>query len=183
MMTMPRMMTMRYAFKLGLRGTLRHPRTTILAILLLALGLAAVMSMFTLLSMLSSKPLPGVSDHLYQGWVDSRQAPTSRESKSPTNELPFLWKLADAEAMMALQPQVRQAALTSSFHTLSDDGGIRKKGGLTIIARGPMPNIFGVPLRRGRFWTQAEERDHAPVIVITEDTARDRKSTRLNSSH
>lgn len=163
---------MRYAFELGLIGLRRHPRTTALAVLLLGLGLAAVMSMLTLLAMLSSDPLPGVSGRLYQAWVDSRLAPSSREAQEPDDgEIPFLWKLADAEAMMALQPQVRQAALVSTLLTLAGPEGDRNHSTTGVIARGPMPSMFGVPLQRGRFWTAQEERDAIPVAVISEDTA------------
>lgn len=164
---------MRYALELGLRGLRRHPRTTALAVLLLALGLAAVMSMLTLLAMLSSSPLPGISERLYQAWVDSRQAPTSREALDPdAGEPPFLWKLADAEAMMALQPHVRQAALVSTLLTLAEADGTRNHSATAVLAHGPMPSMFGVPLRRGRYWTAQEQRDRAPVVVIAEDAAR-----------
>lgn len=163
---------MRYAFELGLRGIRRHPRTTALAVLLLALGLAAVMSMLTLLAMLSSSPLPGVSDRLHQAWVDSRLAPTSREALEPDEDAPpFLWKLADAEALMALQPDIRQAALVSTLLTLSAPGDARNHSTTAVLAQGPMPSMFGVPLERGRFWTDAEERDAIPVAVVTADVA------------
>lgn len=163
---------MPYAIELGLRGTLCHPRTTVIAVLLLAVGLAAVMSMLTLLTMLSSSPLPGVSERLYQAWVDSRQAPTSRDALNPANELPFLWKLSDAETMMELQPRVRQTALVSTLSMLADAEGVRNHNGRAVLARGPMPSMFGVPLRHGRFWTAEEEQQRTPVAVITESAAR-----------
>ncbi|XWO47258.1 FtsX-like permease family protein [[Pseudomonas] boreopolis] len=48
-----------------------------LAVATMALGLAAAMTMLTLLSMLSSDPLPGLSQRLYLAWADSRQAQRS----------------------------------------------------------------------------------------------------------
>lgn len=161
-----------YAFGLGLLGLRRHPRATALAVLLLALGLASVMSMLTLLAMLSSDPLPGVSERLYQAWVDSRLAPTSSEALDPDEEgPPFLWKLADAQAMMALQPQVRQTALVSSLLTLSTADGARSHSTLGVLAEGPMPAMFGVPLQAGRFWTGQEQRDGTPVAVLSGEAA------------
>ncbi|MGY0561020.1 ABC transporter permease [Luteimonas sp. A277] len=163
---------MRYAVDLGFRGLRRHPRTTTLAVLLLALGLSAVMSMLTLLAMLSSNPLPGISEHLYQAWVDSRLAPTSREAEEPAeNEWPFLWKLGDAEAMMALQPQVRQTALVSTLLTMSVPDGTHSHSTMAVLAEGPMPSMFGVPLHRGRFWTEQEGRDGTPVVILAKETA------------
>lgn len=165
-------MGLRYSLELGVRGLGRHPRSTALAVLLLGMGLAAVMSMLTLLAMLSSDPLPGISDRLYQAWVDSRPAPTSREALEPGGDgPPFLWKLGDAEAMMSLQPGVRQAALVPTLLTLSAPGEPRNHSTMAVLAAGPMPEMFGVPLRQGRFWTEAEQRSHAPVAVISEDAA------------
>lgn len=40
-------------------------------------------------------------------------------------------------------------------------------GQVAVLAQGPMPSMFGVPLERGRFWTDAEQRDGIPVAVIT----------------
>lgn len=161
--------TLRYSFALGLRGLLRQPRTMVLSVLLLALGLAAVMSMLTLLSMLSATPLPGVGERLHLAWVDSRRAPQS--DRSAVEETPpFLWKLEDAEAMAALQPQIRQTALVSTLLTVHAPDGDAARSGLAVLASGPMPAMFGVPLLRGRHWSDAEA--HARVAVISEDTAR-----------
>lgn len=163
----------RYAVELGLRGLLRHPRTMLLTVILLGLGLAAVMSMLTLLAMLSADPLPGISERLHLAWVDSRAAPTSASSSgSDADAPPFLWKLADAQALMALQPAVRQAALVSTPVTVQPGDGQRSDTAVAVLALGPMPSMFGVPLQRGRHWTAAEERDRVPVAVIADGTAR-----------
>lgn len=161
---------MNYTLELGLRGLRRHPRTMALSILTLALGLAATMTMLSLLTMLSADPLPGLSQHLYLGWVDSRQAlkPGSRpedDSAAP----PSLWKLADVQAMAAAHPQVRQAALVSTPLNLSSEDGKRSDSGQGILATGPLPSMFGVPLLHGRYWTAQEERSRERVIVIDRD--------------
>src|SRR3546814_8603317 len=89
---------MNYAIELGVRGLLRQPRTMALSIVTLGLGLAAVMTMLTLLAMLSADPLPGVSQHLYLGWVDSRELPRSGGKASDDSASPAsLWKLARSE--------------------------------------------------------------------------------------
>src|SRR3546814_8719963 len=78
------------------------------------------MTMLTLLAMLSADPLPGVSQHLYLGWVDSRELPRSGGKASDDSASPAsLWKLADVQAMAAAYPGVRQAALVtrSEEHT------------------------------------------------------------------
>ena len=163
----------RYAVELGLRGLLRHPRTMLLTVILLGLGLAAVMSMLTLLAMLSADPLPGISERLHLAWVDSRAAPTSGSAAEPDADAPpFLWKLADAQALMDLQPAVRQTALVSTPVTVQPGDGDRSDTTVAVLALGPMPSMFGVPLLRGRYWTAAEEQDRVPVAVIGDATAR-----------
>ena len=163
----------RYAVELGLRGLLRHPRTMLLTVILLGLGLAAVMSMLTLLAMLSADPLPGIRERLHLAWVDSRAAPTSGSAAEPDADAPpFLLKLADAQALMALQPAVRQTALVSTPLTVQPGDGDRSDTTVAVLALGPMPSMFGVPLLRGRYWTAAEEQDRVPVAVIGDATAR-----------
>lgn len=165
---------MRYAIELGLRGLARHPRTTALAVLLLALGLAAVMTMLTLLAMLSADPLPGISGRLHLAWVDSRPAATSRDAEDAGagDAPPFLWKLGDAEALMALHPEIRQAALMSTALELHAPDGARSESATALLAQGPAVSMFGVPLLRGRTWTAQEERDGARVVLLAEETAR-----------
>ncbi len=163
-----------YWVELGLRGLSRDLRTTALAVLLLALGLAAVMSMLTLLAMLSGDPLPGISSHLHLAYVDSRQPEHNTGEENPDRDLPpFLWKLPDAQAVMALHPNLRQTALASTILQLSEPDTHRNHTGRTVLAQGPMPAIFGVPLVRGRFWTAQEERDGVPVVVLAERAARE----------
>ena len=71
----------RYSLELALHGLRRSPKSTVLAIVTVALGLAASMTTLALLHMLSADPLPGRSQHLYLAWVDTVQAkPDSYES-------------------------------------------------------------------------------------------------------
>src|SRR3546814_11991178 len=99
---------MNYAIELGVRGLLRQPRTMALSIVTLGLGLAAVMTMLTLLAMLSADPLPGVSQHLYLGWVDSRALPRSGGQASEDSASPAsLRKLSDVQASAAAYAGVR----------------------------------------------------------------------------
>ena len=159
-----------YAARTGLQGLGRHPRTTVLSIVTLGLGLAAVMTMLSLLAMLSADPLPGRSQQLFLAWADSRQAPTQAHPEPDNPQLQrTLWKLADVQAMFGLAAHTPQVALTESLLTVSDQDGRRKRSGQAVLTLGPMPSMFGMALRHGRFWTPQEERERATVAVI--DTA------------
>jgi putative ABC transport system permease protein len=163
---------MNYAVELGLRGLLRQPRTMALSIVTLGLGLAAVMTMLTLLSMLSADPLPGLSQHLYLGWVDSRETPKTGSAVADDNASPpSLWKLADVQAMAAAHPQVRQTALVTTDLTVASLDGHRSDRSQAVLSLGPMSSMFGVPLLHGRFWTAQEEQSRARVVVIDRNTS------------
>jgi putative ABC transport system permease protein len=157
---------MNYAIETGLRGLRRHPRTMLLSIFTLGLGLASVMTMLSLLAMLSVDPLPGVSQRLHLAWVESRPVgqfgdPRSDDATNP----PRLWKLVDTEAMFATQPQIRQTALVPTQLVLQS--ATDKRGNSrALLASGPMLSMFGVPLLHGRHWTPQEERERAPVVIL-----------------
>lgn len=159
---------MRYAVELGLRGLLRQPRTMGMAVLLLAFGLAAIMTMLSLLTMLSADPLPGLSGQLHLAWVDSRQAERSG-TEAVLGAPESLWKISDTEAIA--QPGIRQAALMETTLEVHSGDRTRSSIGRTVLAEGPMPSMFGVALLHGRFWTADEERDRARVVVLARETS------------
>lgn len=160
---------MNYTLETGLRGCIRHPRTMALVVLTLALGLASVMTMLTLLSVLAADPLPGISQNLHLAWADSREAAKSGESDSygDGSPVPPLWKLADIQAMRQLRPDVPQVALLTAPLTVSTTDKTLSRNVSTSLAIGPMLQVFGVPLRYGRSWTAEEEAARTPVVVIS----------------
>ncbi|MEG1679196.1 MAG: ABC transporter permease, partial [Stenotrophomonas sp.] len=160
---------MNYTLETGLRGCIRHPRTMALVVLTLALGLASVMTMLTLLSVLAADPLPGISQNLQLAWADSREAAKSGESDSygDGSPVPPLWKLTDVQAMRQLRPDVPQVALLTAPLTISNTDNTLSKNVSTSLAIGPMLQVFGVPLRYGRSWTAEEEAARTPVVIIS----------------
>ncbi|WP_045737999.1 ABC transporter permease [Xanthomonas sp. MUS 060] len=158
-------MPLPYAIELGIHGARRHPRTMLLTVLTLALGLAAVMTMLTLLQVLSADPLPGISQQLYLGLVDSRQL-SNNTFTEPDALPPSQWKLADVQAFMASHHDITQTALASSNFNIASEDQHESAFVRGVVALGPMPRMFGVPLREGRYWTEQEERDRVPVAII-----------------
>ncbi len=157
-----------YSFELALRGLKRHPRTTLLVVLTMALGLASAMTTLTLLHMLSADPLPGISQHLYLAWMDSRQTLNAGESDHTNGTaVPHTMKLADALALVAAHRAQRQAMLTTvlqNVQTLDNKSQASQVGLATTSELFPM---FGIPLRHGRYWSAQEDADHTPVVVIS----------------
>ncbi|MGC1547869.1 MAG: ABC transporter permease [Rhodanobacter sp.] len=174
-----------YNFELALRGLRKHPRTTALVVLTMALGLASAMTTLTLLHMLSADPLPGVSQHLYMGWVDSRQALKSGETDGGENaSVPSGLKLTDAQALLAARRATRQVILTETFQDVQNEDGTKSRAGrLGLAATSDLFPIFGIPLRYGRYWSAQEDVSHARVVVINEDLSQKLFSTDNGVGH
>jgi putative ABC transport system permease protein len=163
---------MLYSIELGLRGLLRHPRTMSLSILTLALGLAAVMTMLTLLAMLQADPLPGISQNLYLGWVDARDLPKPGEPPDDNSSIPQfpMLKQVDVDALVDAHPQLRIGALAQlPLLQLSSEDGKHNESVQALATRGPILSMFGVPLLHGRYWTAQEEKSQAHVIILNKD--------------
>jgi putative ABC transport system permease protein len=166
----------RYNFELALRGLRRFPKSTVLAVLTVALGLSASMTTLALLHMLSADPLPGRSDHLYLAWVDTVQA-------KPFNDEVFKLagitvsnyhriKMPDAEALLGAHRASQQAALADMSADIEDgDGQYRQKDQNLLATTSEFAPMFGVALRYGRSWSVAEDAARAPVAVIDVDLA------------
>lgn len=161
-----------YSMELALHGLRRFPKTTALAVLTVAIGLAASMTTLALLHMLSADPLPGLSQHLYAVWVDTVQAKpqnyTSLDGVTYTDYKRL--KMPDAAALLAARKATRQTvAADMAMQVDGDEGRHSQETALTTTA--DFFPMFGVALRDGRIWTADEDALRAPVAVIDSDLA------------
>jgi putative ABC transport system permease protein len=158
-----------YNFELALQGLRRFPKSTLLVMVTVALGLSASMTTLTLLHMLSADPLPGRSQHLYLAWVDTVQS----KPNSGTIYLGKNIKMTDAQALLASRRAVRQAAMADVNASVAAGDGMHMQKNQTLLATtGDFISMFGVPLRHGRSWSAAEDAARAPVTVIDSDLAK-----------
>ena len=169
----------RYNLELALHGLRRFPKSTVLVVLTVALGLAACMTTLTLLHVLSADPLPGRSQHLYLAWVDTVLA-KPRDVGDADNALNGITagpnyhriKLADAQALLAAHRAARQTVVADMVADLvSDDGKHVQAQQFVLATTADFIPMFGVSLRHGRDWTPAEDAARAPVAVIDTDLA------------
>jgi len=164
----------RYNLELALHGLRRFPKSTLLAVLTVALGLSASMTTLALLHMLSADPLPGRSGHLYLAWVDTVQAkPTAYASLNGVTVANYKRiKMPDAQALLAAHRAVRQAALAGlDANVTNGDGEHRQQDQSLLATTSNFMPMFDVALRYGRSWTAAEDTARAPVAVIDADLA------------
>jgi len=169
---------LRYSFELAVHGLRRFPKSTVLVVLTVALGLAASMTTLTLLHVLSADPLPGRSQHLYLAWVDTVLAKPAGNSEDATlNGIKgsnyHRIKLADAQALLMAHHAVRQTVVADmAADEVSDDGKHVQSQQLILATTSDFIPMFGVSLRYGRDWTPAEDATRTPVAVIDTDLAR-----------
>jgi putative ABC transport system permease protein len=171
----------RHSFELALRGLRRFPKSTVLVVLTVALGLAACMTTLVLLHVLSADPLPGRSQHLYLAWVDTVLAKPSNGGSvdmvmngivTKTNAYRRI-KLADAQALLSSRRAAAQAVVADmSANETSDDGRHTESWQNVLATSTDFVPMFGVALRYGRNWNVTEEAARAPVVLIDTDLAR-----------
>lgn len=170
---------LRYNLELALHGLLRFPKSTVLVVLTVALGLAACMTTLTLLHVLSADPLPGRSQHLYLAWVDTVLAKPVNGVKDEDDTLNGVTvsnyhriKLPDAQALLAAHRAVRQTVVADMVADLASGDGKHVQAQQFVLATtSDFIPMFGVILRHGRDWTPAEDAARAPVAVIDTDLA------------
>lgn len=161
---------MGYNLILAWHGLRRFPRSTLLAVVTVAMGLAAAMTTLTLLHQLTADPLPGRSQHLFLAWVDTVHGKV--EQHTSRNDITVAHyhriKLDDARELLRQHRATWQAAMASVNTELSAYGepDARVQHGYVLATTAEYQPLLGVALREGRSWTMAEERARTPVAVI-----------------
>ncbi|MEO7068613.1 MAG: ABC transporter permease [Rhodanobacter sp.] len=159
-----------YDLQLALHGLKRFPRSTVLAVITVALGLSASMTTLALLHTLSADPLPGRSQHLYLTWVDTLLAKSvTQDSLNDIKSVDYhRIKLGDAQALLAAHRAPQQTALADMNADVSNAAGTHLQTNETVLGTtSTFIPMFGVPLREGRSWSAAEDATRSPVAVIT----------------
>ncbi|MEO8777894.1 MAG: ABC transporter permease [Rhodanobacter sp.] len=169
---------LRYDVELAWHGLRRFPKSTLLVVLTVALGLAACMTTLTLLHVLTADPLPGRSQHIYQAWVDTvpgkafaTSADMALNGVSASNGYQRI-KLADAQALLAAHRAVRQVVVADMISDVASSNDRHVLGSQVILATSSdFVPMFGVPMRYGRNWSAAEEAARTPVAMLDTETA------------
>ncbi|HEY1590143.1 MAG TPA: ABC transporter permease [Rhodanobacter sp.] len=153
-----------YYLRLALRRCRQNLPMVFLLVLTMAIGIASTMTAMTIFNALSGEPLPGISPHLYVATMDAREAldKDNADYKQPDSYI----KLSDAKTLADAHHAAQQVALAQSLTTLATTDGKTSDQAMGLMVHGPMLQMFGVPLRYGRPWTEAEQVSDAPVMVI-----------------
>jgi putative ABC transport system permease protein len=153
-----------YYLQLALRRCRQNVPMVLLLVLTMAIGIASSMTAMTIFRALSGAPLPGVSPYLYVATMDARE---ELDKDNPDYKKPeSLLKLSDAKALVDAHRAPLQAAVAQSLAQLGNPDGKTSTQAYGLMAYGAALQTFGVSLRYGRPWTDAEQASNAPVMVI-----------------
>src|SRR3546814_7539610 len=97
----------RYYLQLGFRSRRRNPVLTVLMVITLSVGVAASMSTYTVLHMMSGDPIPHKSDRLFVPQLDTGSMTGYTEGEEPDNQLSY----PDTQRLLASGQGVRRTAI------------------------------------------------------------------------
>ncbi|WP_296248710.1 ABC transporter permease [uncultured Stenotrophomonas sp.] len=157
-------------FALALRNLSKSPMMSAALLVALALGVGASMTMLTVVRVMSWDPLPGRSAQLYHPFIDPLPLTAKpREGSDPRISLTWV----DAKALLDGGPADGQVALASGRVLLpaqSPGDDLSYVEGQFATSR--VFDLFGIQLLQGSGWTDADDADHANVIVLSASLAR-----------
>lgn len=158
-----------YYFKLGVRSLRRNPALTALMVLTLAVGVAASVSTFTIVHMMSADPIPAKSQRLFVPIVDNGQV----EGWNPADGVDdYQLSYPDAMNLLKSGQGERRAAMygvPASIEPPRKDMPAFSATGLASTR--DFFAMFDVPFRHGQAWTEADDARGADVVVLGRETA------------
>ncbi|CAM4106944.1 ABC transporter permease [Pseudoalteromonas byunsanensis] len=155
-----------YYFKLAFLGVRKTPFLSFLIIAMIAIGIAATMTTYTVSYMMSKDPIPAKSQMLFNVQLDNY---TKEYAIEMGDKLGYTITYQDAMNLLKSDIPVNQVALNSTKETLSNPlrADLDK---LNVMVRTTTPDffrIFDVPFTFGSGWSQHAEDDAAQVIVLS----------------
>lgn len=161
------MADLRYFLLLALRSFRRDRFLTISIMLTLGVGIAASMTVFSILRVLSGDPIPEKSARLFQ--------PTISHGDVGNDSRPYLYSLPDAQEMLReLQPPERGVVLAQGFGaTVAASGGSKRQGVSVVFTSATFFALFDVPFLLGGPWNAGADATGDHVAVLSKSIARE----------
>ncbi|MGE3105013.1 MAG: ABC transporter permease [Lysobacterales bacterium] len=158
----------RYYLQLGFRSLRRNPVLTMLMVITLSVGVAACMSTYTVLHMMSGDPIPHKSDRLFVPQLDTGGMVGYTAGEEPDDQLSY----PDTQRLLASGQGVRRTAIYGVNDTISsvraDLSPLLVNGG---AATSDFFAMFEVPFRFGNPWHADDDARKADVIVLSRSTS------------
>jgi len=163
-------MMLGYYLDLALRSLRRTPILTGLMVLAIGLGIGASMTMVTVLHVMTDDPLPGRSAHLYTPHLDPLPLDYRQGGDGPDPSDNLTWP--DAQALLKAHRAARQAAMAGgSLLVHPERVDLRPFYADGRYTTADFFAMFGVTLKRGGGWNEADDATGAHVVVLGETLA------------
>ncbi len=148
--------------RFGLRTLLKTPGFSLVAVLVLALGIGANSAMFTLVNAMMFKPLAGQADQLFGLYSHDRTKPDSYRAFSYSNYADIRDRNDVFEGL---------AAYTFAMVGVTKEDATRQT--FVAVVSSDYFDTLAVPLAAGRSFSREEERPGAriPVVIVGADRA------------
>jgi putative ABC transport system permease protein len=158
---------LRYFLLLALRSFRRDQFLTISIMLTLGVGIAASMTVFSILHVLSGDPIPEKSARLFQ--------PTISRDDLANDNRPHLYSLSDAQELtQQLRPPERGAIMAQGFAAaVGVPGGPKHQGALLRFTSASFFTLFDVPFLQGGPWNAGADAIGDHVAVLSRPIARE----------
>src|SRR5665213_263475 len=159
---------LRYFVLLALRGFRRDRFLTISIMLTLGVGIAASMTVFSILHILSGDPIPEKSTRLFR--------PSIAGNNPVANNTQAQWySLQESQdVLQQLRPPERGAMMAQGFAaSIGVPGGSKHHGPQMVFTSASFFSLFNVPFRQGAPWNADADATGDHVAVLSRPIARE----------
>lgn len=155
-----------YYLELAVRNLRRSPGLTALMMLTIGFGVAASMTMYSVVRGLSADPMPGKSSQLFMPQVDS-WGPGDRFHDEPPDALDY----TDAMALMRRHLATWQSAIYAISPSAMPTDASRNRSPIMLdgyAVYGEFFPMLDVPFHYGHGWSAQDDAAALPVAVISD---------------
>lgn len=157
-----------YYLQLGFRSLRRNPVLTVLMVITLSVGVAASMSTYTVLHMMSGDPIPHKSDRLFVPQLDTGSLIGYTEGEEPDDQLSY----PDTQRLLASGQGVRRTAIYGIGGLIRPE----RDDMAPLLVNGDATTndffaMFEVPFRYGNPWHADDDARKGDVIVLSRETS------------
>ncbi|MBE0370198.1 putative ABC transport system permease protein [Pseudoalteromonas aurantia 208] len=156
-----------YYFKLALISLRKTPMLSLLMVMMIAIGIGATMTTYTVSYMMSKDPIPNKSAHLFQVQLDSMD-----EIYGDGKTLPTMISYQDAQALLDSDVPKYQVAIAAIQQRVSHEANrhLTPKSLKVRTTTSDFFSMFETPFLYGSGWSKQDGKDAAQIAVLSKET-------------
>ncbi|TMP39915.1 ABC transporter permease [Pseudoalteromonas citrea] len=156
-----------YYFKLALLSLRKTPLLSLLMVTMIAIGIGATMTTYTISYMMSKDPIPSKSAQLFQVQLDSMD-----EIYGDGKILPYTITYQDTQVLLESDIPKYQVALSAIQQKIGhiNNAHVTAKSLKVRTTTSDFFSMFETPFLYGSGWSKLDGEDAAQVAVLSKDT-------------